>query len=123
MHEEVKTQLLRKLIAIQQANLLGELLERFSYARRDVPDMDPLSLVHAELDAANIGKTAGHLLSLDPDEMAEVALEEIAPNRLRQLGKNLIDELHDEIKYAGQPEPKPQATEPEGSKTDKERKW
>ena len=92
-----KYEIVNKLMAIQDAGRLGELLERLSCARRLLADYDPRTYVHARLDAENIGRAAAQLLDIDADEAAEIALGEIAPRRHQQLGIDLIEEMYTEL--------------------------
>jgi len=97
---------LEKLLAIKDEGKLGELRERFAYAKRDTSDYDQLEYTHAVLDAEDLGAVAYELFGIDPGEARDMVLEIIAPDVRQKLAAELVDELIAEINGT----PKPQAS-------------
>lgn len=89
--------LIALLVDIAAKGKLGELRERFAYARRELLDQDGIALTHARLDAGNIGSVAAELLGVDADEATLTALDLLAPEPKHACGADLIAEFHAEL--------------------------
>ncbi len=110
-------QLIGLLADIASEGKLGELRERWSYARREVAEHDAQAMVHARLDASNIAAVAADLLGIGRDAAMAIALEQIAPDPMLQAAIDLTQELHEELFG---PQHDPEAIAPSSGK---EQKW
>ena len=89
---EEDRQAIKTLCRIHNKGQLGNLLEDFSFRRRELPDDSPLRIAYVDLDAKEIGRAAKHLLGINEDHAKAIAIDIMHPDRRRELALAMIQE-------------------------------
>ena len=85
-------QAIKKLCRIHGKGQLGQLVQDFSYRRRELPDHYPPRVAFVDLDAKEIGRAAKHLLGINEDHAKAIAIDIMLPDRQRELALAMIQE-------------------------------
>ena len=89
---EEDRQAITKLCRIRDNGQLGQLVQDFSFRRRELPDHYPLRIAFVDLDAKEIGRAAEHLLGMSAVDAAAMARKIMHPDRRRELALEMIRE-------------------------------
>ena len=89
---EEDRQAIKKLCRIHGKGQLDQLVQDFSYRRRELPDHYPPRIAFVDLDAKEIGRAAKHLLGINEDHAKALAIDIMLPDRRRELALGMIQE-------------------------------
>ena len=89
---EEDRQAITKLCRIRDNGQLGQLVQDFSFRRRNLPDDSPLRIAYVDLDAKEIGRAAEHLLGMSAVDAAAMARKIMHPDVRRELALEMIRE-------------------------------
>ncbi len=80
------------LCRIHEMGQLGQLVQDFSFRRRELVEDDPLRIAYVDLDAKEIGRAAEHLLGMSAAAAAAMARKTTHPDACRELALEMIKE-------------------------------
>lgn len=80
------------LCRIHEMGQLGQLVQDFSFRRRELVEDDPLRIAYVDLDAKEIGRAAEHLLGMSAVDAAAMARKIMLSVGRRELALKMIHE-------------------------------
>ncbi len=90
---EEDRQAIKKLCRINEKGQLAQLVQDFSFRRRELIEDDPLRIAYVDLDAKEVGRAAEHLLGISADEAIAMARKTMHPDARRELAIEMIHEV------------------------------